>query len=94
LKLNPTLDLDPKAEAKRITDVHLLVEKGKKLASEGKYNEAVTKFQEALSLDPTLDLEPDLDAKRITVLVLLKKAHKLAYEGKYNEAVAQIPSKP
>ncbi len=65
LELDPSLELDPEAEAKQLA-VTSLVSQARDLASiyadvEG----AIAKFRQALELDPNLELDPEVEAERL-----------------------------
>jgi WD domain, G-beta repeat/Tetratricopeptide repeat len=64
LELEPTLDLNPEADARRLA-AEGLVAKGQYLARAGDVDSAIASFRDALELEPTLDLNPEADARRL-----------------------------
>src|SRR5262249_44942820 len=70
LELDPSLRLDPQAEARRLA-VEGLVGKGQSLAQAGDVDGAVASFQRALELDPTLHLAPEAEARRFAAEALV-----------------------
>jgi len=57
-ELEPSLDLDPKAAAKRLA-VRFLVDNGNHLARLGQIKEATASYEKAQKLDPTLQISAD-----------------------------------
>jgi len=66
------------------------IERGQKLAKDGRRNEAVAIFEKVLELDPDLDLNPQAEAKKWAAQGLLEKGENLARKGNLDEAVAQF----
>ncbi len=73
------------------------VEQGKRLAKEGKVEEAITAYKEAQKLAPDIDLNPetetiDKDPKAVAgkwaALGKVEEGEKLAKQGKVTEAIA------
>jgi tetratricopeptide (TPR) repeat protein len=89
--LDPSLTLDPDAEAHRVA-ADALVAKGKQLARAGHLDEAIRAFGDAKTLDPSLTLDPDAEAHRVAVgaaaEALVTKGQQLAIEGKVQEGLA------
>ena len=82
IQRDPTLTLNPEAEAKRLADqasADKLVEDGTDLALDENINAAVAKFQAALKLNPKLPLKPTVDAQ---TLVAKGKYRRLVEEGR------------
>ncbi len=100
LALDPSLPLEPEAEAKRIY-AQALVEQGRSLAQQDDVAGAITKFEEALALDPSLPIEPEAEAKRIYAQALVEQGRSLAQHGdvagaiaRFEESLALDPSLP
>ncbi|MFN6519466.1 MAG: caspase family protein [Nostoc sp. CreGUA01] len=55
LKYNPTLELDPQAEARKLA-APTFVEKGEPLARQGKIEEAIANYDQAQAFDPNLKI--------------------------------------
>jgi tetratricopeptide (TPR) repeat protein len=86
LELDPSLTLNPKAEAHKLA-ARALVAKGQQLAQAGDLESAVETFQKAQALDSTLSLEPQAEAKKWVVQGLLAKGQELIRQGKVHEAL-------
>jgi tetratricopeptide (TPR) repeat protein len=86
LELDPTLRLNPEADARRFT-AEALVRKGQSLAKAGDVDSAVASFRRALELDPTLRLNPETDARRFAAEALVGKGRQIVRQGKVKEAV-------
>jgi tetratricopeptide (TPR) repeat protein len=98
LALDRNLNIEPKAEAKRIYVLKLL-EVGRALAEQGDIAGATAKFKEALALDPKLDIDLEAEAKRIFAVKVIELGRALAGQGdiagamaKFKEALKYDPS--
>ncbi len=79
--------LNPEAGKVRLAALELVTE-GRELAGEGKIEEAVAKFKEALSIDPSLELEdPQAEAQRAAARTVLQDGLGLASNGQIEEAL-------
>src|SRR5262249_18547252 len=87
LELDPTLRLDPEADARRLA-AEALVGKGQSLAKAGEVDNAVASFRRALQLDPTLHLDPEAEARRFALEALVRKGRQLVRHGKVKDAIA------
>ncbi|GIK38807.1 MAG: hypothetical protein BroJett011_26400 [Chloroflexota bacterium] len=67
LTLDPTLELDPEAEAQQALQegVQSLLDTAKEQARAGDVESATSTFQQALDLDPSLKLDPQAEAQRL-----------------------------
>jgi WD40 repeat protein len=54
-------------------NAQFLVEQGRKIALQGKVEEAVAKFKQALSLNPKLDIKPEAEIQRLVALAQSEK---------------------
>ena len=63
-------------------------DEGRKLAKEGKLEEAIAIFREARSADPSLTFDPEVEAHKLAAPGLVEKGKKLAEEGQWQEAIA------
>jgi tetratricopeptide (TPR) repeat protein len=89
LALNPSLEIDPEAEAGRLY-VQALVEEGRSLAQQGNLADAIARFDEALALDPSLDIDPEAEAGRLYAPVLVEEGRNLAQQGNLADAIARF----
>ncbi len=93
VEIDPTLNLDPEVEAKRLAAA-TLIRHGTMLVSPFDISRdidvkgAISKFQEALKLDPTLKLDPEVEAKRMAAPKLIERGRRYIQEGKIKEAVS------
>ena len=62
MALDPSLAINPEAEAKRIY-ASVFVDEGRTLAQAGDVEGAIAKFKQALALDPSLEIEPKVVAQ-------------------------------
>ncbi len=86
---DPTLGIDPEAEARRLY-ASALVSDGEGLAQNGKIDEAVAAFQQALSYDPTLDINPESKAGQVYAEILVMAGSSLAQVGQLDSAIARF----
>jgi WD40 repeat protein len=89
LALDPSLPIEPQAEATRIY-ASVLVEEGRGLAQQGDVTGAVAKFKEALAIDPSLVLEPEVEAERSYASWFVEEGRSLAQQGDVTGAVASF----
>ena len=87
LELDPTLRLNPEADARRFA-AEALVGKGQSLAKAGDVDSAVASLRRALELDPTLRLNPEADARRFAAEALVGKGSLLVRQSKVKDAIA------
>jgi WD40 repeat protein/tetratricopeptide (TPR) repeat protein len=87
LVLDPTLRLDPEADARRLA-AEALVGKGQSLAKVGDVDSAVTSFRRALELDPNLRLDPEAEARQFAAEALIGKGSLLVRQSKVKDAIA------
>jgi tetratricopeptide (TPR) repeat protein len=94
----PVIDLDPQIVAKHIVAQGLII-KAVASGNDGRVDEAIDLFQQALTLDPTIDLDPitptidnnpQIVAQHIAAPALINKAVVLVNKGKIDEALANI----
>ncbi len=87
LELEPSLDFDPEAEARKLA-ARGLIEKGGKLAYAGDIEGAIAQFKKVLELEPSLDFDPETEARKLAARGLVEKGLALARTGAIEEAVA------
>jgi tetratricopeptide (TPR) repeat protein len=87
LELDPTLRLDPEAEARWLA-VESLVGKGQSLAKAGDMDSAVASLRRALELDPTLRLDPEAEARQLAAEALVGRGTQLVRHSRVKEAIA------
>ncbi|MEQ8974915.1 MAG: caspase family protein [Coleofasciculus sp. C1-SOL-03] len=105
LNFDPDIDLNPDTEAienEPKAVAHTLaapgkVEEGEKLARQGKIQEAIASYTQALNFDPDIDLNPDTEDKdnepkavahKFAAPGKVEEGKELALEGKIKEAIA------
>ncbi|WP_287527856.1 WD40 repeat domain-containing protein [Okeania sp. SIO2C2] len=105
-ELEPEIDLDPDTKAKE-TDPEVVVKKlaapgkvkhGRRLATEGKIEQAISIFKQAQKLSPEIiDLDPDTEiietdpevvAKKLAAPGKVEQGKKLVKEGKIEQAIS------
>ena len=85
MSYDPTLNLEPETEARRLA-AQRLVDKGRELARASKVDRAAGTFRQALEYDPTLNLEPETEARRLAAPALVDNGRKLARAGEVDKA--------
>ncbi len=72
-------------------DIHgSYIEEGRRLAKEGKINDAITHFQKALELDKELKLNPETEVYKLAAPALVKIGKELASTGNFEEAIIKF----
>jgi tetratricopeptide (TPR) repeat protein len=84
LRLDPSLKLEPEADAKHI------IGEGRNLARQGDVAGAIARFREALALEPDLDIDPQREAASIAAPALVEQGRDLAQQGDVAGAVARF----
>ena len=101
-KLDPQIDLNPNTDAiekdpeavARSLAALAKVEEGRRLAREGKFEDAIAVYQEVQKLNPQIDLNPSTEAIKQDPEAVVKvwEGRRLAREGKVPEAIALFQS--
>ena len=67
-----------------------MVEEGRRLAREGKSDQAVAWFSKLNVIDPSLKLDPQLEVRKVSAEPLLADSWALAHSGKFDEALRKF----
>ncbi|MCP4264644.1 MAG: hypothetical protein GY777_03550, partial [Candidatus Brocadiaceae bacterium] len=86
---DPSLELDPKQEAGKLTAQKLL-EEGRDQAKTGDIEGAIKLFQDALQLDPSLELDPKQEARKLEAQGLLEEGRDQVKTGDIEGAIAAL----
>ncbi|MBD2074920.1 hypothetical protein H6F86_13645 [Phormidium sp. FACHB-592] len=85
------MNLEPETRAQALAqqgEAERLGNGGKELGQQGKFEEPLTRFQQASRLDPSLKLDPQSEVKKLTPIGLLSQMESFSAEHQFQEAMA------